>query len=700
MGVGCMMDGRNAMSLHAFWARDLGVGSVRGVAEFAFRREPESCYTMPMGGPAAGEDAASVAGAIAPDAALTALVGIGPKVAARLEAAGLRRCFDLVMLFPRRCRALRELAEPEEAAIGELVRLSGAVHRVSLQWLPGRRAMVTVTFACDDGSTFAAAFFNQPWLKKNYPVGQRRQVEGVLQRKGRKWLLGSPRILPQQVAAAGEVQLRYPEVDGVSARRLQQWIAQALDRLDWSRVSLPELPRELAEMDLDARTLLLAMHRPRDVAEHDRARRHFAVREALHLFRAVERAQQARAARRASRFAVDAGLRRRILQRIPFALTADQRRAVEGLWQRLAGPGAMGVLLQGDVGTGKTAVAVAASLAVAAKGGLSAFLLPTELLAEQQCAVVRRWLAGSEVQVVLCTASERRRVPAAGPRIVFGTHALLAGDIDLPGLSLVVVDEQQRFGVGQRMALVQKGANPHVLVMTATPIPRTLALVLFGDLDLVMLRHRPPGRRPVPAMHVATDAWPRAVRSIARAVRRGGRVFVVCPAVGDDGEKGGVMRVRESLVGKFRCGVVHGRMKAAERQRALARFRDGIDDVLIGTTVLEVGIDVPDATLIVVVAADRFGIATLHQLRGRVGRGRRRGLALLCGPRTARVDAVCRTTDGFALAEADLALRGSGELLGTQQSGFADLRALDPIADLELLRRVRDAVRSPIVEAR
>ena len=221
----------------------------------------------------------------------------------------------------------------------------------------------------------------------------------------------------------------------------------------------------------------------------------------------------------------------------------------------------------------------------------------------------------------------------------------------------------------------------------------SMSLVLFGDLDVVTLTSRPPGHRAVRAFHVPTDKWSRAVRSIERAVQRGGRVFVVCPAVGEEGEKGGVMRVHESLQEKFRCALVHGRLKTPERQRALALFREGIVDVLVGTTVLEVGLDVPAATLVVVVSAERFGIATLHQLRGRVGRGSRRGLALLCGPRTERVAAICDSIDGFELAERDLALRGSGELLGSQQSGFSDLRALDPVADLEVLLQVRRAVR-------
>ncbi len=643
--------------------------------------------------------AADATAKLAPSAAVTALAGVGPTSAQRLAAAGIATLLDLVTFFPRRCRALRELVAPDESAAGELVRLTGSVHATRNAWLPGRRSLTTVVFACDDGSTFETQFFNQPWLKKNYPIGQRRRVEGVLVAKGRRFVVQQARVLPLQAEPSGEVQLRYPEIEGIGGARLQQWLALALATLDWAQLALPPLPAALHEFAQEPAPLLLAMHRPPDLATHERARRYFAVREAVALFSAVERARRARSVRPARAFAVDEPLAARILARIPLQLTDDQATALRGIWGRLSGPAAMGALLQGAVGSGKTAVAIGAALAVLARGGLVAFLAPTELLAEQHHHNVARWLAGTEVAVVLHTASSKGR-PPAGPTLVFGTHALLTGDVALPGLGLVVVDEQHRFGVAQRMQLVQKGDNPHVLVMTATPIPRTLALVLFGDLDVLTLRQRPPGRRAVRAFHLPTEKWARTLRSIRRAIARGGRVFVVCPAVGEEGEKGGVLRVHESLQQHFRCGLVHGRLAAAERQRALALFRDGITDVLVGTTVLEGGVDGPAATLVVVVAADRFGIATLHQLRGRVGRGTRRGLALLCGPRTERVAAVCRTTDGFELAEADLALRGSGELLGTAQSGFGELRALDPVDDLPLLLQVRAAVQDAAAERR
>ena len=371
------------------------------------------------------------------------------------------------------------------------------------------------------------------------------------------------------------------------------------------------------------------------------------------------------------------------------------------LWRVLAAKSPMGVLLQGDVGTGKTAVAVAAALAVLAQGGQVAFLAPTELLAEQHYANIKSWLRDQDVAVELLTASlkprERSelatRLAGGGPHLVFGTHALLSSSTEFARLELVIIDEQHRFGVDQRMQLVYKGRDPHVMVMTATPIPRTMALTMFGDLDALVLRERPPGRRLAPAVFVDAPNWARVVRSIQRAVKRGGRVFVVCPAIGEDDSKTGAVRVHAALAQRLQAGLVHGRMATNQRQEVLQAFREGVCDVLVGTTVLEVGLDVPDAVLMVVVAADRFGLATLHQLRGRVGRGRRRGLCILCGTNNERITALTETTDGFAIAEADLRLRGSGELLGRQQSGFAELRALDLTEDQDLLMRARRAVK-------
>jgi len=277
--------------------------------------------------------------------------------------------------------------------------------------------------------------------------------------------------------------------------------------------------------------------------------------------------------------------------------------------------------------------------------------------------------------------------------LVFGTHALFSKSTGFARLGLVIIDEQHRFGVEQRARLISKGDNPHVLYMTATPIPRTLTLTLFGDLDLAVLRSRPPGHRSAPAFYLPPGKWRRVLEIVARRVARREQVFVVCPKIGAGGEKGGAVRLHKELSARFDSLLVHGQMDAGQRQANLDAFRAGGCAVLVGTTVLEVGVDVPNATLMLIVGCDRFGMATLHQLRGRVGRGVRRGLCVLTGVASARSRAVCRTVDGFDLAEQDLALRGSGELVGQRQSGLSELRALDPVADLDLLSKVRDLVR-------
>jgi ATP-dependent DNA helicase RecG len=651
----------------------------------------------PRPGPGAAK-AIDMVTPLEPNQELTALAGLGPRTAELLREQGLASLLDLVWWFPRRSRALVCLQSPNEEHVGELVRLAGEVRMTRSAWLRGRRNMVTLELVAADGTPFRAAFFNQPWLKKAWQPGQQRVVEGVLLQDKGSFRLKSPRVLQPTAEDAGAVQLLYPELQGVSQTRLQKWIEDALARINWSLVVLPELPAGAADSPFEPEALFRAMHRPRDVAEHEAARRQFALHEAVQLFERVEEARQNRLGRRADPFPVDEVLDQRIRSRLPFSLTGDQESAVQELRRRLLGPSPMGVLLQGDVGTGKTAVAVATALCVLARGGQVAFLAPTELLAEQHHATVRRWLEASGVRVVLLTAGRpaaeraeaKGQLAQPGPVLVFGTHALFSERTAFHRLDLVIVDEQHRFGVQQRMALVHKGADPHVLVMTATPIPRTLTLTRFGDLDLLTLRERPPGHAPVLARSVAEMS--RAEASIHRAVRRGGGVFVVCPEIGEDGQPDGAVATHAELSRTFSAELVHGRMPNEERQRRIAAFRAGECEVLVGTTVLEVGVDQPRATLMVVRAADRFGLATLHQLRGRVGRGRRRGLCIVVGPKTERTHALCRTTCGFELAETDLRLRGSGELLGTRQSGHAELRALDPLDDEELLLRARRAV--------
>ncbi len=643
------------------------------------------------------------------NAALTGLQGIGPVVAATLQEAGLASLGDLLGLFPRRHRAIADVERPDDALVGQLVRLRGRQRRATLRWLPGRRCLVEIEFAGPvPGGDFRAPFFNQRWMKDAFADGAERQLEGRLDKVRGRFVLTAARVVSKRMDAAGDCVVSYPTLEGVSDLRLRSFVHQALRRVDPASVPLVDVPALTAAvggLELPRGDRLApwrAMHEPRHVAEHEAARRHFALAEAVGLFRRVEARRRERSARPAPSIEVGAAHAARMARVLPFAWTDDQAAAVAAIRARLRGAdGPSAVLLHGDVGTGKTAVVLDAALAAIDAGYQVALLAPTGLLAEQHAAGLGAWLAGEGVRTAMLRgdlpAAERReledRLAASDIDLVFGTHALFSARTRFAALGLVVVDEQHRFGVAQRAAMARKGRDPHVLVTTATPIPRTLTYALFGDLDLVELRTRPHGNPPPRAVEVARERWSKVLRAIEARCRRGEGVFVVCPKIGEDGGRGGAVRMLRELSERFSCGLVHGRLSAEERQTITQAFRDGAFDVLVGTTVLEVGIDVPRATLMVVAGAEHFGIATLHQLRGRVGRGAKRGLCILAGESSARTRAVATTTCGFALAEEDLRLRGAGELLGARQSGALDFRALDPLEDAELLAEARELVR-------
>ena len=640
----------------------------------------------------------------APDVPATALPGVGPATAARLAAAGIECLRDLLLFLPRRHREVVVADAPRDELVGRIVRMTLGVEQVKRAFLGGGRSMVTVTFRAADQASVRAAFFGRPWLAKNLIVGQSRRLEGRLGRERRGFVLDEAEFLAVGEVAEGACSLRYRSVPGVSAPRLRALVGQALrrTRLDgFFPPPPPTLAGRLATALGDPAGLLRSMHEPRDVAEYEGARLHLALLEAIELFRRLESVRRSRRKLRSRAIARSAAHDGGLAQLLGFEPTADQARAMGEIRTQLAVDVPAGILLQGDVGTGKTAVALDAALAVVRAGAQVAFLAPTGLLAEQHHAWIAARTAVLGVRVARLTAAEptatRRAIEAAIAAgevdIVVGTHALLSDRTRFRELALVIVDEHHRFGVEQRRRLARKGVAPHLLVMSATPIPRTLTLALFGDLDGIELRERPAGRVVAPALFVARPEWSRVLRVIARHVRRGGRVFVVCPRVGEGGEKGGAIRLHSELAGRFRCGLIHGRMPVDDRRKVGEAFREGRVDVLVGTTVLEVGIDVAAATLMVVVAAEQFGLATLHQLRGRVGRGARRGLCVLTGEATARTAAVVASRDGFALAEEDLRLRGAGELCGVQQSGAFDFGALEPLEDRELLRAARDAVR-------
>jgi ATP-dependent DNA helicase RecG len=557
-------------------------------------------------------------------------------------------------------------------------------------------------------------FFGRSYLARQLTPGRCVVVAGRLETKERGvWRLAAPRLsFDVEGFSPGSVlepvYAAVPDVPGALFRKVVRHavdtgltrLVETHDRalLEAHRLlPLPDAVRELHAATGDRERL-------------ERARRRVALLEAEVLLGEVRERRRRRADLRAPAISVDATLDARIRARLPFSLSQEQEACVADLRRDLASELPMARLLQGDVGTGKTLVAAWAMLAAAGAELKSVLLVPTETLAEQHAARLRQWLAGSRLPVLCVTqsatpaerADQRRALRAKAPCIAVGTQALFAAKLAIERLGLLVIDEQHRFGVEQRGRLFSErdGRVPHVLVMSATPIPRTLATALYGDLDLSEIRNPPQPRQAVATELADRAQWPRVRAEIVAEVARGGRVFVVCPRIGaeevdeDEASDAAPPAPADDAVATWRelsrlvpAVLAHGRQEADERRAAQEAFRDGGAPCLVATTVVEVGIDVPEATLMVVRGAERLGLSSLHQLRGRVGRGERRARCLLLAdPAAARLRVLETCSDGFTIAEADLRERGQGELCGRLQHGHTRFRCLDPLQDLDLLR--------------
>ncbi len=649
-------------------------------------------------------------------AGLRFLPGVGPWTEARLREAGIPGGRELLLRLPRSLKVLRALPSPVEEALGSEVCCLGKSLGAVLRRLPGRRSLVVVRIGAllprpevpealrggKGAALLEAAFFNQPWMLQSCREGARLRIAGRLERKGEGFGLVGPRLLEEDLPAAADGTVLLPEYgglpEGVGERRFRGWIRAALDRAgEWFREDLP--PSFLEEHRLlplpDA---LRVLHGARGREGLEAARRRVALLEALELLAGVRRRRALLKSLKAAPLEPGPEGMRRVEARLPHRPSEEQAAAIAEIRRDLARDRPMLRLLQGEVGSGKTLVAFDAALTCAAAGRKAAFLAPTALLALQHESRFREALEGSRLPILgLRSDGDRGRrrevlenLRRPGPAIVVGTHALFEEGVDVRDLGLLIIDEQQRFGVRQRARLFrsQGGLHPHVLIMTATPIPRTLAASLFGDLRLSEIREAPVARPRVRTLVLPEDRWPRVLRAIRGEVRRGGKVFLVCPRIGE-GEEGvpDATATFAEVAAAVPAGLVHGRLPEARKEEILEDFAAGRIACLVGTTVLEVGLDVPDATWIVVRRADLLGLSTLHQLRGRVGRGGRRALCLLLGGSGLdRIRILERCRDGFRLAEEDLRLRGAGELAGTRQHGHRAFRALRPLKDLDLLR--------------
>ncbi len=629
----------------------------------------------------------------------------GAKARQGAESLGLRTVGDLLEHLPRdrrEARAVAELAPGESATVVVQVR-SISSRQVRRR---GMRPLVQATVADDTGS-MRVTFFNQPWLVEKYRPGTRLVLHGKFEGRDR-FTVQAHALTAEATTGAGAV-AHYPATEGLSSTQILALVRGHRSALGDVLEPLPAVLRS-AERLPDRPSALAAGHFPLCEGDQESGRRRLAFDELLLVQLALLRRR--RSAREHAYAPVLDGEReltaRWLDSMLPFALTSDQQRALEAIDQDLAAARPMQRLLMGEVGTGKTVVALYALLRAVEQGFQGALMAPTETLAEQHFGTLQALMPGEAVPAGLLTGSTpaRRRADLLGKlatgelALIVGTHALIEDPVRFSRLAVAVVDEQHRFGVSQRAALNAKGLerqSPHVLHMTATPIPRTLALSNYGDLDFTVLRELPRGRQPIRTFLCSSERErTRAYERLREELRAGRQAFVVCPLVEESellqarAASAEFERLRAGELRDFSVVLLHGQMRSPAKQEAMAAFATGAAQVLVATSVIEVGIDVPNATVMLVEDADRYGISQLHQLRGRIGRGAHASLCLLFGAKgSPRLQALAEHTDGFELAELDLRLRGEGELVGTRQHGIANFRVAELPRDGELLERAR-----------
>jgi ATP-dependent DNA helicase RecG len=658
------------------------------------------------------------------------LKGVGPKKQASLAKVGISDLFDLVMTYPRRWVDRTNEARIADLVPGEEALVLVTVRSVNKRTIRNRRTMVNVNVG-DGSGRMDLVFFNQPWRERQLKEGLQIALFGKADTYRGGLQMSNP-VVDLIGDRTGRIVPIYPQSEKaqINTWEMAGWIEETLRRCAERGIADPVPRAVLAEHNMVSRSDALAgIHLPEDMKQKELARRRLAFDELLRVqLVLVLRKRAMELDQRGFEHTTDGDLVGRFYDSLPYPLTGAQERAIDEIFVDLATGHSMHRLLQGDVGAGKTVVAVAAMLAGVQSGHQAALMAPTEVLAEQHAASVRVMLDGVSVpdpgnlfgdrplRVELLTnrvtGAERKDVMAGladgSVDIAIGTHALIQDAVDFSSLGVVVVDEQHRFGVEQRSALRDKTADgrmPDTLVMTATPIPRTAAMTVYGDLDVSVLDELPPGRTPIVTMWangplMETGVW----RDIRDEVEAGRQAYVVCPLVGES-EKLEIASAEETLerlthdeLAGLRLGLLHGKMHSDEKEATMDRFRLGEIDVLVATTVIEVGVDVPNATVMAILDADRFGIAQLHQLRGRVGRGQHASTCWLITQQredsdegNPRVEALVETTDGFALAEVDLELRGEGTLMSTSQKGRSDLKLASLRRDRNLVEIARAA---------
>lgn len=638
---------------------------------------------------------------LTPDTPVRYLKGVGPKTAERFEKLGIVTLADLLCHYPRRYIDFSKPYSIAQApADTECVVKAEVFAKPGGRILPGGRRMERIT-AGDDVSSLEITWFNNPYAAQKLQLGQEYYFQGIVTGGMLRRQMVNPQVRTAEQIKASPFEAVYPQTEGLTSNAIAKCVRQLLPHAELLPDPLP--PEMLAKYRLLSKAdAVRAIHCPATEEQAYAARRRLIYEELLVLQLGIGRMKnRGAAATGAPMQLADPSL---FWASLPFSPTGAQRRAVSEILADMAGETSMNRLLQGDVGSGKTLVAAAAIWACIRAGYQAALLAPTEILAAQHAEGLNRMLAPFGMRVALLTGGMKaaaRRTTLAAIRndeadLVVGTHAILSEGVEFARLGLAVIDEQHRFGVRQRGMLAEKAANPHLLVMSATPIPRTLGLLIYGDLDISILDELPPGRTPVKTRCITGKKRRDLYHFLDQEIGRGRQVYLVCPAI-EDVPDGGLNAVKsyyediaKALLPERRVGLMHGKLKPKEKAAVMEDFKAGRLDALVSTTVIEVGVDVPNASVMVIENAERYGLSALHQLRGRVGRGAAESWCFLVSDNQSenvqkRLKFLCSTTDGFAVAQYDLETRGPGDFFGSRQHGLPTLQIADLMNDTRTL---------------
>ena len=638
---------------------------------------------------------------LTPDTPVRYLKGVGPKTAERFEKLGILTLSDLLCHYPRRYLDFSKPYSIAEApADTECVVKAEVFAKPGGRILPGGRRMERIT-AGDDVSSLEITWFNNPYAAQKLELGQEYYFQGIVTGGMLRRQMVNPQVRTDAQVKSSPFEAVYPQTEGLTSSAIAKCVRQLLPHAEL----LPDpLPSEMLKKYrlLSKADAVRAIHCPATEEEAFAARRRLIYEELLVLQLGIGRMKNHGAASTGAPMKkADASP---FWESLPFTPTGAQRRAVEEILTDMSGETSMNRLLQGDVGSGKTLVAAAAIWACIRAGYQAALLAPTEILASQHAENLNRLLSPFGMRVALLTGGMKaaaRRTTLAAIRddeadLIVGTHAILSEGVEFARLGLAVVDEQHRFGVRQRGLLAEKAANPHLLVMSATPIPRTLGLLMYGDLDISILDELPPGRKPVKTRCITGKKRADLYGFLDREIDSGRQVYIVCPAIEDAGGSGlnAVKSYYEDIAKAYlpdrRVGLMHGKLKPKEKAEVMDDFKSGRLDALVSTTVIEVGVDVPNATVMVIENAERYGLSALHQLRGRVGRGAAESWCFLVSDNASesvqkRLKFLCSTSDGFAVAQYDLETRGPGDFFGSRQHGLPTLQIADLMNDTRTL---------------